>query len=382
MKPRDPRRWLEQSGPETELERSLLEVGVDMQPPANSKDAVWAAMVGAAALGGAATLGGGAAAAASGGASAGGAAAGGAVGGGAVAGGAAAGGAVAGTAGSGAAAGGAGTGGAVAGGAAATTTVATSSAGLGMMLKVSAIVGVLGVGTLVAKGPIMHHVRPAATVQTPAMSDAPHAPPPASPADPLALRGAPSQDSAQPPALAPELVPAPEPALPRGIHSSPAASPRSNPSRIPEQPRVNPSPPPESAIALPPAISTLSPEARIASPDVSATPAPAAPPSAQPNPSDADDATDGPNGLADEAATVRAARQELRQGHARAARARLEKAASMFPDGALEEERRVLYIEALVKTGSLARAKSETADFLRAHPNSPHAARLRSLFGR
>ncbi|WP_394822911.1 hypothetical protein [Pendulispora albinea] len=45
----------------------------------------------------------------------------------------------------------------------------------------------------------------------------------------------------------------------------------------------------------------------------------------------------------------------------------------------MEEERKVLYVEALVKTGNLPRAKYEAVAFLRAHPTSPHAARLRAL---
>ncbi|HWL86287.1 MAG TPA: outer membrane protein assembly factor BamD, partial [Polyangiaceae bacterium] len=108
----------------------------------------------------------------------------------------------------------------------------------------------------------------------------------------------------------------------------------------------------------------------------SSQPAPTAP-IAQPQAQE-----DAPDNLADEAALVRSARRDLREGHARAARDRLEKAKDLFPDGTLDEERKVLYVEALVKTGSLQRAKLEAGNFLRAHPTSPHAPRLRALVGR
>ncbi|WP_394847212.1 hypothetical protein LZC95_07050 [Pendulispora brunnea] len=352
MKPRDPRRWLDQSGPETEMERALLDVGREMEPPPQAKDAVWAAIVGAGVAGGAigataattatAAAGTGTATGASAGAGAGTAAA------------------TSATGATGAAA--VGTGAAIAGGAATTTKVATATFGAGTLLKVTTAIGVLGVTASIATSPSEPSRVPPRDVASASASSSvlvtPSGARPAPSSRPIEFAPQPSFRS-QEPAIAPPSEPR-APSLP-----APAPGPEKRPALINPPPVVTSS---NDMVALPPAVSTLPEEARVPSGAGSVREAVESEP-------------DVLDQLADEAALVSAARRELRQGRARSARTLLERGAATFAGGTLEEERQVLYVESLVKTGSLARAKLEAANFLRAHPTSPHADRLRALIG-
>jgi hypothetical protein len=78
--------------------------------------------------------------------------------------------------------------------------------------------------------------------------------------------------------------------------------------------------------------------------------------------------------LREESQAVLAARQALRSNDAAAALRLLEQARQRFGSGALAEEREVLTIEALAKSGDGVRAAERAKTFLRTHPRSPYAA--------
>lgn len=82
--------------------------------------------------------------------------------------------------------------------------------------------------------------------------------------------------------------------------------------------------------------------------------------------------------LAEESRLVMEARRALRSGDAREALRLLESATGRFPDGALVQEREALSIEALARSGQREAAARRAGAFLRAFPNSPHAANVKS----
>ncbi len=82
--------------------------------------------------------------------------------------------------------------------------------------------------------------------------------------------------------------------------------------------------------------------------------------------------------LREESQALERARQALHGGDAVEALRRLNQMAARFPRGVLGQEREALTIEALAMSGQRAVASQRAAAFLRANPNSPHAARLRS----
>jgi hypothetical protein len=89
-----------------------------------------------------------------------------------------------------------------------------------------------------------------------------------------------------------------------------------------------------------------------------------------------------PSGNADingEIAAITLARGALDKGNARAGLAALDRYQQDYAHGALAPEATVLRIEALLMAGERARAKSLGEAFLKAHPKSPHAQRVRSL---
>lgn len=106
-------------------------------------------------------------------------------------------------------------------------------------------------------------------------------------------------------------------------------------------------------------------------PSVSAAPPPSLPPPAL-APADR---------LRIEADAVRKTRQLLRDGDSRAALAELDRVAKLVPNGPLEEEREVLAIEALAKSGNADLAHHRADAFLFEHPQSVHAARVRAFSG-
>jgi hypothetical protein len=86
-----------------------------------------------------------------------------------------------------------------------------------------------------------------------------------------------------------------------------------------------------------------------------------------------------PSRLAAESRVVIEAQRALRAGDPSAALRRLEAARDEFADGVLVQEREALSIEALVRAGQTQSARARAAAFLRAHPESPHAANVKKL---
>jgi len=85
--------------------------------------------------------------------------------------------------------------------------------------------------------------------------------------------------------------------------------------------------------------------------------------------------------LADEVAQLQKAKLAIKGGSPAQALAELGTYAQRFPRPMLGAEASVLRIEALSQNGDSARAKSLAESFLAKNPNSPYAARLRSLTG-
>lgn len=131
--------------------------------------------------------------------------------------------------------------------------------------------------------------------------------------------------------------------------------------------------------------------------EVKATPVPTAPAEADPAPLALQDLPTLPSAasatgtapsskqnqgtLADEVAQLQKAKLALKGGHPGQALAELSTYAQRFPRPTLGAEAAVLRIEALSQSGDAARAKTLAESFLAKNPNSPYAARLRSLTG-
>jgi len=81
--------------------------------------------------------------------------------------------------------------------------------------------------------------------------------------------------------------------------------------------------------------------------------------------------------LADEARLLHDGVAALRAGHAARALALFDAHAALYPMGALVEERAAERALALAELGRVDEARAAAEDFLRAHPGSPLAARLR-----
>jgi TolA-binding protein len=82
-----------------------------------------------------------------------------------------------------------------------------------------------------------------------------------------------------------------------------------------------------------------------------------------------------------EIAAITLVRGALDKGDARGALASLDRYQQDYPRGTLAPEATVLRIGALQMAGDRSRAKSLGESFLKAHPKSPHAQRVRSLIG-
>lgn len=85
--------------------------------------------------------------------------------------------------------------------------------------------------------------------------------------------------------------------------------------------------------------------------------------------------------LAEEVAQLQKAKLALKAGSPAQALAELATYAQRFPRPMLGAEATVVRIEALSASGDVTRAKSLAEGFLTKNPNSPYAARLRSLTG-
>lgn len=83
--------------------------------------------------------------------------------------------------------------------------------------------------------------------------------------------------------------------------------------------------------------------------------------------------------LREENELVGQARGALRAGDPARAMQILMQAGQKFPDGVLGQEREALMIEALAKSGSRDAASVRAAAFIKAHPTSPHSARLQAF---
>jgi len=153
------------------------------------------------------------------------------------------------------------------------------------------------------------------------------------------------------------------------------AEPRATAASLPEN-----VPPPAVAPLLPKAGVASSPEshaaARPALPVTDSSPksdvaasSPAAPPSAASGVS-----------IAEEVAAVDRARHALRQGHAGEALDELNRYQARWPKGVLATEVVVLRVEAKLRLGDRAAAKSEARAFIAAQPGSRYAVRVKELF--
>jgi hypothetical protein len=85
--------------------------------------------------------------------------------------------------------------------------------------------------------------------------------------------------------------------------------------------------------------------------------------------------------LADEVRALDGARKALAGGNARECLAKLESYRAEFPQGVLGLEATVLRIEALAASGARTQARDLGTRFLESHPDSAHAARVRSVIG-
>ena len=83
--------------------------------------------------------------------------------------------------------------------------------------------------------------------------------------------------------------------------------------------------------------------------------------------------------LAAELDLLRRARAAIDAGDGDAALALLGEHARMFAGGQLQQDRDILRVEALCAEGDATRARAAAAAFLRDHPGSPHAARVRTI---
>ena len=82
--------------------------------------------------------------------------------------------------------------------------------------------------------------------------------------------------------------------------------------------------------------------------------------------------------LADEARLVHEGVAALRAGEASRALTLFDAHAALYPRGALAEERAAERVLALADLGRAAEARAAADEFLRAHPASPLAARVRA----
>lgn len=109
------------------------------------------------------------------------------------------------------------------------------------------------------------------------------------------------------------------------------------------------------------------------------TPAPAAADTEAPSGAASITPTERASRLREESRLLSEARDALRRGDSSGALRKLDEARTRFPGGVLAQEREALTIEALYRGGQRAAAASLAASFLRAYPNSPHATRIQGF---
>lgn len=88
-----------------------------------------------------------------------------------------------------------------------------------------------------------------------------------------------------------------------------------------------------------------------------------------------------PPSLAAELALIDAARRSLRDGDSTAALALMERHAREFAGGQLADEAAAIRVEALARLGDRAAARAAARRFFEAHPESPHADRVKAAAG-
>jgi hypothetical protein len=187
------------------------------------------------------------------------------------------------------------------------------------------------------------------------------------------------------------LTPPPEPPRPLPALSAPRVVPEAAP-RSQEPIPVKKDPLPAASAEVEPSgkVPTIPASPRGVMPEVS--PAPAEPPTAPaqaapeaPAPALAESAP-APTAVSEalerareEARLVKEADQALRRGDAGGALRTLEELRRRFPGGVLGQEREVLTIEALSRSGQGAQASARAEAFLARNPASPFAGRVRPL---
>ena len=130
----------------------------------------------------------------------------------------------------------------------------------------------------------------------------------------------------------------------------------------------------------PPAPRVEPPLQQTAPPRVRRNRASSSPPAARtPSPSSGSPAEQVLDALQAEMLLIAQARRALRAGTPTRALALLKTHATTFPRGQMQEDRRVLRIEALCAAGKGAQGRGEVVSFLRDFPDSAHAARVRSI---
>ncbi|HVK68511.1 MAG TPA: outer membrane protein assembly factor BamD [Polyangium sp.] len=172
------------------------------------------------------------------------------------------------------------------------------------------------------------------------------------------------------------IVPAKE-APPTAPRMDPTAEAAIEAPRAPE-PDV---PPAEAAPTLAPVAVDEAPKSpaprRVSSTLPAASVSPKAPPSASVEPEAM--RAERASRLREERTELGDARAALRAGDTAGAFQKLEAMGDRFPSGTLAQEREALAIEALARAGQSAAASERAAAFLRAHPTSPHATKIRGF---
>jgi outer membrane protein assembly factor BamD (BamD/ComL family) len=87
---------------------------------------------------------------------------------------------------------------------------------------------------------------------------------------------------------------------------------------------------------------------------------------------------DAASAITEEVSILRAANAELESGRPERALSLFDEHLRRFPSGALNEEREAGRILALCKAGRVDESREARSRFLREHPSSPQAARVRS----
>jgi hypothetical protein len=181
------------------------------------------------------------------------------------------------------------------------------------------------------------------------------------------------------------LEPAPPPPAPTSVEPTPR--PKLAPAEV-KGAAPAPSSAPSSApvSSPPPAGDAREPAPGLAAPSTAAPGPTGDAPAAAPEPGPAGAGAPLPGSPEERASRLREenellgqARGALRSGDPGRAMLLLEQARQKFPGGVLGQEREALAIEALAKGGARDVASARAAAFIKAHPTSPHAARLQQF---